>query len=330
MKPISACRFAISVIVILASVQARAWAQPPVYIAPGSTLEGDYLRGVGIAAWGMGLLNLNTAQADSINANTFMTLNEYMWNVVKNENRENWEHRKQVSASHSEARKKIQERIHDHPEALDVKRGDALTAILNDLLDPRVSESASRYAQVPLDAEVIRLIPFKLGEKGKAFSMSRLSLKAQKKWAVAFQDPAFATLRRDYQNAVDRALDLAIEGKMTQEAIDSVKKAVDNLEYKMTHTPHLLDPTNQKEIADAKDLVGNMRKTTEVFMIHKMQPIFAEIDNYSGTTVDDLRLFMRRHGLTFAEADTPDEKALYPQLYTALNEQRRKSIAAEK
>ena len=37
-----------------------------------------------------------TAQADSINANTFMTLNEYMWNVVKNENRENWEHRKQV------------------------------------------------------------------------------------------------------------------------------------------------------------------------------------------------------------------------------------------
>ena len=117
---------------------------------------------------------------------------------------------------------------------------------------------------------------------------------------------------------------------MTQEAIDAVKKAVDNLEYKMIHTPHLLDPTNQKEIAEAKVHVSNMRKTTEVFMIQKMQPIFAEIDNYSGTTVDDLRLFMRRHSLTFAEADTPDEKKLYPELYTALNEQRRKSISVEK
>jgi hypothetical protein len=307
--------------------ESSAWAQ---YIGPGSTLEGDYLRGVGIAAYGMGVYNERTAVADQINANTFMTLNDYMWNVVKNENRENWEHRKQVRASHSEGRKKIEERIHDHPEAFDLKRGDALTTIMNDLWDPRVSDSASRYAQVPLDPDVIRRIPFKLGEKGTAFSMSRLSVKDPKKWAVAFQDPSYAAFRRDYQNAVDRALDLAMEGKMTQKALDALKNAVDGLEDKMVHAPNLLDPTNQKQVAEARAQVDNMRKTTESFMIRKMQPIFAEIDSYSGTTVDDLRLFMRRHGLTFAEADTPDEKTLYPGLYTALNEQRRKSISTEK
>ena len=85
----------------------------------------------------------------------------------------------------------------------------------------------------------------------------------------------------------------------------------------MTHTPYLLDPTNQKEGSPRpKILSANMRKTTEVFMIQKMQPIFAEIDNYSGTTVDDLRLFMRRHSLTFAEADTPDEKRHFIPSYT--------------
>ena len=197
-------------VAVLASLDSSAWAQ---YIGPGSTLEGDYLRGVGIAAYGLGIYNERTAVADQMNANTFMMLNDYMWNVVKNENRENWEHRKQVTASHSEARKKIEERIHDHPEAFDVRRGDALTSILYDLLDPKVSESASRYAHVPLDADVIRLIPFKLGEKGKAFSMNRLSLKARKKWAVAFQDPSFTALRRDYQNAVDNGWISRLKGR---------------------------------------------------------------------------------------------------------------------
>ena len=52
-------------------------------ITAGSTPQGDYLRGVGIAAYGMGLYNLNTAQANQINAQTFMMLNEYIWTSTR-------------------------------------------------------------------------------------------------------------------------------------------------------------------------------------------------------------------------------------------------------
>ena len=44
----------------------------------GSTIEGDYLRGLGFAAAGMGLYNQRTAIADSINLDTFIRWNEYM------------------------------------------------------------------------------------------------------------------------------------------------------------------------------------------------------------------------------------------------------------
>ena len=54
----------LAVLAVLALFEGSTQAQ---FITAGSTPEGDYLRGVGIAGWGMGLYNLNTAQANSIN-----------------------------------------------------------------------------------------------------------------------------------------------------------------------------------------------------------------------------------------------------------------------
>ena len=54
-----------------------------VFVGAGSTAQGDYLRGAGIAAWGMGLFNYNTAVANSINLDTFIRGNEYLAAVEK-------------------------------------------------------------------------------------------------------------------------------------------------------------------------------------------------------------------------------------------------------
>ncbi len=274
------------------------------------------------------MYNLNTAQANQINANTFIMLNEYMWNAVKNENRENWAKRMELVRRRIDYRQKIQDRIHNHPEALDVTHGDALSAVLGDLLDPKVDDSTSRYAQVPLDPDFIRRIPFKLAEKGEAFSMNRLSVK--RKWSVAFQDPRFKLWREAYEHAVDDALELAMDGRMNQKALDAVLKAVNDLEEKVARTPYLLDPDFRREAGEAKQQLGNLRKTVNTFQTFKVQAVLGEIDKYSGTTVDDLRIFMRKHNLTFAAAEMPDERILYPQLYTALILQRDKSTIPER
>jgi hypothetical protein len=297
-------------------------------ITAGSTPAGDYLRGVGIAGWGMGLYNLNTAQADQINAQTFIMLNEYMWNVVKNENRENAEYRRQMRARVAEAYKKLQERLRNQPERTDVNSAAALNAKLKDVLDPRISDSVARYARVPLDADTIRHIPFQLGEKGEKFSMSRLMLNGRShNWVVAFQNPAFQPFCRAYEKAVQEALVLAMDRKMTPEAIRAVRKAVDDLQDKVNHTSALLDPRNQRQYSEAKEQLDAMQLSARLFETAKMQVIFAAIDTYLGSTVDDLRIFMRDHGLTFAAAKTPDEVALYSKLYEALALQLEKSTA---
>jgi hypothetical protein len=281
----------------------------------------------------MGLYNLNTAQANQINAQTSIMVNEYIWACYQNDIREKAEHRKMILENKAKAYKAIQDRIHNTPESLDVMTGAALTAKLRELTDPRVSDSASRYAKikleegVPLDASVIRRIHFQLGEKGDKFSMSRLSLKGEKKWAVAFEDPQFGPYCRAYERAVDDALERAIEGKMNDEALKAIQKAVDDLEFKVAQTPELLDPQNQRLYSEAKEQVDGLRKSVRLFQTLKMQQIFAAIDTYAGTTVDDLRVFMRTYGLTFASAELPDEKKLYPQLYAALVLQRQKTVA---
>jgi hypothetical protein len=285
---------------------------------------------VGIAAPGMGLFNLNTARANQINARTFITLNDYIWASYEREMRKNAEHRKAILELKAKAYKEIKERLRNSPESLDVMSGAALNAQMEEL--KLASDLVARLAKVPLgqgvplDAGVIKRIHFQLGEKGDKFSMSRLQLKGQKKWAVAFQDPKFAPYCRAYELAVDDALDLAIVGKMTPEAIQAIQKAVDDLEFKVAHTPELLDPQNQRLGSEAREQLDRIRRSIRLFETLKMQHIFAEIDIYAGTTVDELRLFMREYGLTFAPAELPDERALYPQLHAALVEQRKKSV----
>ena len=86
-------------------------------------MEGDYLRGVGVAAYGMGLGNLYNAQATAINTDTWIRLNEYIAAVLKNENAENAAHRHAKLQKEHDAYNKMRERILKDPEAQDVDKG---------------------------------------------------------------------------------------------------------------------------------------------------------------------------------------------------------------
>jgi hypothetical protein len=299
------------------------------FIGAGSTPQGDYLRGVGIAGYGLGAYNEQTAIAGQINTQTFMMLNDYMLNLARNESLEYAARRSAQRAKNTENYRKIHDRIYNNPEAIDVLNGSALNAKLWELLDPKVSDSASRLANVPLAPDLVRCIPFKLAEKGETFSMNRLLLKG-KNWAVPFQDPSFAALRREYEHAVDNALELAIDGTMKDSAIDDVEKAVEELDRKLRSSPHLLEPEHQREANEGREQLDRLRKTARLFMTFKVQKVLQEIDSYQGTTVDDFRLFMQRHKLTFARTDSPDERSLYPKLYTALLEHRDKVVVEVK
>jgi hypothetical protein len=214
MKTMHMLRIPLVTLAVLSLFDSAAQAQP--FVTAGSTPEGDYLRGVGIAAWGMGLYNLNTAQADSINVDTSIRWNEYVAAVAKEQTREYLARKLGEATKVKEFYKQFRERLRNTPEAREVSNGEALNARLEALQNANLGESVfrSETLKVSLPADIVRHIPFALSEKGQQFSLDRLSLKGKAKWPVAFQDKKFDYVKKVYATALDKALEEAIDGKM--------------------------------------------------------------------------------------------------------------------
>ena len=79
------------------SADGQGQGQGALFVTAGSTTQGDYLRGVGVAGIGMGAYNRNTAIANSINAQTAIKVNEYIYGCLMNENKMNAEHRQMIA-----------------------------------------------------------------------------------------------------------------------------------------------------------------------------------------------------------------------------------------
>jgi hypothetical protein len=296
-------------------------------LGPGSTVEGDYLRGVGVAAWGLGSYNLQTAQAMSINVDTTIRWNEYFWSVLRYINRENAENHARIYARHQANYEKILERIRNTPEEHDVMTGDALNAEMEKLNDPRIYGGYFQSNALPLSADIIRTIPFSLDEKGARFSMLRLSTKGKGKWPIALRDDRFTRERKAYERAFDNALDQQISGKM---GIDDIKVVEDTIEALARKLDEVIKPSDDPLYVESFVRIRELRTSVKTLKYLRVEIVIGEIEGYAGTTVNDLRVFMQKHKLRFDRAETKEERELYPRLYAALVEQREVLTGAPK
>ncbi len=303
-------------LIILACLGTRSVAQV-VFVGPGSTPQGDYLRGVGMAAYGIGMGNLLDAQANAINADVGIKLNEYIASVLKNENAENVDHRDGILRKKRDEFNQNHERILKSPEARDVDNGGALNAVLEKMNAGLIQESIHRSADVPVSVDEVRRIPFKLAEKGvKSFSMQRLTVKERGTWPLAFQDRQFDRERRDYELALDHVLEQHVQKAAQIEAIDKLKSAVGQLSDKLDQVMGRVP--NDRRFIEARAALRELDAIVEMLKTYKIQPALVDLDEYHGTTVNDLRVYMRKHGLQFSAAQSKEERELFPELYTKL------------
>ena len=312
-------RMSLATLAVLALFETKR--QGAVYHLPaGSTPAGDYLRGVGIEGWGMGIYNLDTAQANSINTDTEIRWYEYLAAVAKEQTREYVARKVAEATKLKEFYKQRREQVLNSPEARDVLTGDALNRVLEELMNSNLGESTFRAdrMKVSIPVDVVRHIPFKLAEKGEQFSMDRLSLKGKGTWTVALQDPKFDLVKKAYARALDKALEQAIDGKMQISAIEEVDARADDLFVRLNE---VVGPSNDRLYTEAKERLIELKSTVRLLKTSKIELAIGEIDKYSGTTINDLRMFMQRHNLRFAAAKTPEEKDRYPELYASLREQ---------
>ena len=315
-------RIAICAVLAVGSLATPALAQRGFGIGGGSTAAGDYLRGIGIADWGAGLYNLNTAQAYSITVDANIRGDTYL-SAVAQYQRELYQ--RELNESIIRQKKNYEARrqqIREHPERQDVWNGVALNDAFAQMNDPSISPSTLRTTRVDIPREMIRRIPFKLDQKGLMFSLQRLTARGKGKQPVAFQQDDYAPYVKEYEKAIDKALDEMIDGKVNNPTILEYQNAVSGLLVKLE--TEYEGRQNDLRFGEARRRIREMESALNLMKAQKAQAIMAGIDRYNGKTVDDLRQFMQEHHLKFAEVnyENAEEMNLYTDLFAAIQQMR--------
>ena len=145
-------------------------------VLPGSTIEGDVLRGQGQFLKGMAWYELNAARARELDVQTSRELDQWNREVyeaygepralrVPARARRSVRNERQADAKRRLAER--EQRLRTKPTVDDIQSGDALNALLTDLSDPTISESTWRYAKVALpDSLAIPRLIFQFAARG--------------------------------------------------------------------------------------------------------------------------------------------------------------------
>lgn len=305
---------ALAVAVILASAGGEAWAQYGYGWGwggwgGGSTVQGDIARGLGFYAAGAGVYNERTAIANSINADTVMRWNQYMWLSQQEANRREYIRRARRGQRDTQAGEIMYQRLLNNPTPRDIDNGDALNVILDQVTDPRVHSSALRLAKDPISSDVIDDIPFENASEAVTVSLNQLSAKGA--WPAALQGDNFAQERADYQQAIANALKEDEEGQISAKSLAAVQDAVGKLRVKYMMAP----PADVKQKIEADNYVKTLSGMTRMLENPKVEKVIAEVQKVKQTTLGSLLGFMHTYNLRFAPATTPEQRVVYQQLY---------------
>lgn len=293
------------------------------YVGRGSTVQGDILRGEGVALQGYGVGLYYSAMAGAINTDSYIKMSEYIYSYWQRDNAEKTAHR----AAMNDKQKALFERNLNRPvNEGDLMRGDGLNKVAKELRGPMIGPSALKYYKVPLGGDVVRTLPFFYAPADTVMCWARLDPFSEDKenplahWPVGLRDPAFARERDRYKAALQKAIELMSQRKTTKEVVVQMESAIKDLADKLDLT---INPDAKNKIyMTAHKFLKDLGKSAELLKVKTTEPIFNEIEKYSGTTVADLLLFMQRNNLIFAPAaDIGDERTLYAELYAKLLQQ---------
>ena len=272
---------------------------------------GDEERGAGAEAAGIGLANQEDAVAGSINTDTVLRYNQYLYNSrIDAQRRYNAQQMRRLNLdkAHYDAR---QARIRSNPNEADINNGDALNVVLDQLTDPRVMHgSGMRKVNASLSPEDIKAIPFR--DETDAITLSLDKLTADEQWPAALRSDTFKPEREAYKKAIDDALAEDENGSLKPETIAKVRDAVARLYRKVADTiPKTQQPDHLQATNYLKGLAG-LSKTLEKPNVEKL---ISELEKVKSTSIGNLIGFMHAYNLRFAAAETPKQRAVYEALY---------------
>jgi hypothetical protein len=286
--------------------------------------ESAALQGAGFYAMGAGMYNLNTAQANAIDAQTAMKWNDYVAQIAHESARIYAERRDQRLARNRALYDARQQQLRDNPGRVDVENGNALNVAVEDLSDPRLGRSALRAATIPVPASLIAVVPFVYASERITLMLD--DLRASVKWPEVFDDPRFAGDKQAFDDLVARIRGEANEGDISPRLMREARDFVQGLRARVEAQP-LKDPEHQEQalrfLTACTSLLGLLEKPN-------IGPALLELKKIQDTGVGNLLGFIHAYNLRFGAATTPAQRQAFNQLFEILDRTRDQILSEAK
>jgi hypothetical protein len=278
----------------------------------GQTAQGDIARGMGVYAAGAGYYNQQTAVANSINNQTVMRWNQYVYESQKEANRL---HHGKLAAERYQTNKaadQVKERLRNNPEPADIYRGDALNVALDEINDPRVYAKALQGANVKIGGQTIRNIPFQYAAAAITVSIHQLTRGGPPQ---ALLTPQFEPERTAIK-ALGQELRRQIEADKNPDP-ETIKNLLELINKAEAKADTIL-PANSRDRNEADKFLKALHGLIAMLETPAIDVILSGAEKRPEATLGELLGFMNSFNLRFGVAATPEQRQIYDSLYPKL------------
>jgi len=290
----------------------------------GSTVQGSIAQGLGMFNIGAGIFNEKTAIANSINTDTVMRWNQYVYEAQKEATRQYFGRMDAQLAKNQQAFDERMTRIATNPSPRDIRQGDALNAIYDQLSDPRIQPSSLRSADDSISADLVRQIPFV--NASEAITISLAKIKDAAEWPRQLRDPRFAESRKQFEALVDQARKEDQEGSISPDTLAQIRAVANRINDSLLETP--ID--DEQEGIQARNFAKTLIALTRMLEMPKVEKIVDELRSYDEASLSSLMGFMHTFNLRFGPATTPEQNQAYSELFPKMAQMRDRIYAAAK
>jgi hypothetical protein len=276
------------------------------------TPEGSLARGMGAFAEGAGFYNKSTAIADSINLDTVIRFNEYIYESNLEATRRYRARIAGQSARTNEALDKIQARLRNSPEARDIASGDALNAAVDEIDDPRAYGRNLQGSKVKIAGETIRNIPFRYAPGAITVSIHRLSQEPPPKGMMTADFDSDRAALTSVSQEIRNDLDSGERPKP-----ENIKKARAVINAAEANAERLLS-RNTRERTEVDRYLKALHGLVGMLDTPALDVILSGVEKRPEVTLGQLLAFMDSFNLRFGPTTTPQQRTLYRELYPKL------------
>ncbi len=277
------------------------------------TPQGDILRGEAMFAMGMGRYNLETAQANSIDADTTKRWNEYMYNARLEAARQFRERQARLLARTNTNAEAIRLRLRNSPNQVDIESGNALNAALDELNAPKVFPKAIyEGSKVKLGGDLIRDIPFNYAAAAISISVQQL---VQGDPPVVLRRPEFADDLAALRAIVTELRQQSEE--LGEDKPETIKKAKDLVLAIRAKAETTLGRTTQP-FRDADRHLKAVYGLASMLETPAINVLLAGVEKRPEATLGDLLEFMSEYSLRFGASTSTRQRQVYRTLFPML------------